>query len=241
MSHDDSYNHVSRFLRKWLNVENFNVLIGSGCSTPAIPLMNVTFKEIIKNEDIYNENTYQPFKESKINQLEQSELLQDQIEQELAKTMNIEEYLDWLNQAILFHENINDDKRNEFKRTFDYTIEKLADYMKSNVEEYLINEDYKKTLQLYITFYQNLFQARSKTHKIGIVNVFTSNYDLFNEAALEELNVHYTTGFKGGLIRKFNPSMFRLRLVDDENRYKEKWDPVRKFVKLYKIHGSLNW
>lgn len=241
MSHEESSQQVSNFLRKWLTVENFNVLIGSGCSFPAINLMNITFKKSVESKrEYYNKITYEPFINAKKSQLKQRGIPDEEIKSKLSETINIEEYLDWLNQAILFHENIDNDKYDEYRKAFRYMIESLVESMESRPEAY-VTEDYIGNLNLYKAFYLKLFQTRSQKNKTGNVNVFTSNYDLFNEVALEQLNIHYTTGFKGGINRKFTPSMFKLRLVDDENRYKEKWDPVRKFVKLFKIHGSLNW
>ncbi|MCY8373218.1 SIR2 family protein [Bacillus haynesii] len=73
------------------------------------------------------------------------------------------------------------------------------------------------------------------------VNIFTTNYDLFNEVAMEDLGIHYTNGFTGTVKRIFSPSVFQLRLVDDENRYKDKWSVFRRYIKLYKIHGSIDW
>jgi len=242
MNTKESFNYVSNFFSKWVNVENFNVLIGSGCSRNAIPLMNETFLELIQNnKSIYNNDTYKPFSEYKKKQLREKGFSAEIVSQELNKTINIEEYLNWLNQAIQFYEFVDQEKLNKFKQAFECTINGLVNSMESDIEKYFTNGEYRRTLENYINYYNLIFRHRNKNQKIGSMNIFTSNYDLFNEVALEQINVHYTTGFKGGVNRTFTPSMFRLRLVDDENRYKEKWDPVRRFVKLYKLHGSLNW
>ncbi|HCU0853040.1 TPA: SIR2 family protein, partial [Listeria monocytogenes] len=39
----------------------------------------------------------------------------------------------------------------------------------------------------------------------------------------------------------FNINQFNYRLVDERNRYKEKWQPTTKEANLYKLHGSINW
>lgn len=61
------------------------------------------------------------------------------------------------------------------------------------------------------------------------VEIFTTNYDLLTEQALEDLSVPYFDGFVGS--RK---SFFDLRAVED-NQIPSHWS------RLWKIHGSINW
>jgi len=97
-----------------------------------------------------------------------------------------------------------------------------------------------ETKSNYRQFYNAIFSIRDMKD-YSPVNIYTSNYDLFNEVAMEELGIQYTNGFIGTVRRVFSPSVFQLRLVDDENRYKDKWSIFRRYVKLYKIHGSIDW
>lgn len=69
---------------------------------------------------------------------------------------------------------------------------------------------------------------RSIDRKLA-VEVFTTNYDLLMEQALEDLEVPYFDGFVGS--RK---SFFDLRAVED-NLVPVHWS------RLWKIHGSINW
>lgn len=64
---------------------------------------------------------------------------------------------------------------------------------------------------------------------------------MFNEIALENNKITYTTGFSSNLAQSFDINQFRYRIVDDTNRYKDKWQPVNKEANLYKLHGSINW
>lgn len=61
------------------------------------------------------------------------------------------------------------------------------------------------------------------------VEIFTTNYDLLAEQALEDLGVPYFDGFVGS--RK---SFFDLRAVEDGQI-------PRHWSRLWKIHGSINW
>lgn len=61
------------------------------------------------------------------------------------------------------------------------------------------------------------------------VEIFTTNYDLLMEQALEDLKVPYFDGFVGS-----RRSFFDLRAVED-NLIPTHWS------RLWKIHGSINW
>lgn len=61
------------------------------------------------------------------------------------------------------------------------------------------------------------------------IEVFTTNYDLLLEEALEDLAIPYFDGFVGS-----RQSFFDLRAVED-NLIPKHW------TRLWKIHGSINW
>lgn len=69
---------------------------------------------------------------------------------------------------------------------------------------------------------------RSIDRKVAI-ELFTTNYDLLMEQALEDLEVPYFDGFVGA-----RRSFFDLRAVED-NLIPSHWS------RLWKIHGSINW
>jgi hypothetical protein len=69
---------------------------------------------------------------------------------------------------------------------------------------------------------------RSIDRKIA-VELFTTNYDLLMEQALEDLEVPYFDGFVGS-----RRSFFDLRALED-NLIPTHWS------RLWKIHGSINW
>jgi hypothetical protein len=198
------------------NSENLHFLIGSGCSLPAVPLMGQTFSKI------------------KSNKLDESLLGKFG-----GESKDIEGYLNWLRNAIIFHEE-DSEEGEKYKEAFDITKKVLLKTMpleyKTTSEDNVANQ----ALQNYQNFYSSIFLQR-EFKKLSPVNIFTTNYDLFNEVSMEHLGIHYTNGFRGSVNRVFDPSIYHLRLVDDENRYKEKWSAVRRFVKLYKIHGSYDW
>lgn len=67
------------------------------------------------------------------------------------------------------------------------------------------------------------------------LEVFTVNYDLLLETALEELGVAYFDGFVGSLRARFRTDLVEARPGDDPS-----WLP--SFVaRVWKLHGSVNW
>ena len=195
---------IETFLCKNIEkTENLCFLIGSGCSSTAIPLMGKTFDNI-KNSIrlIYGEEVLGDFKESK----------------------DIEKYLNWLNKAIDFLKNQENDR---YRSVREFTQKQL-------IQSIDIDYNNKEALRIL-----GIYKIRNKSK--NPINVFTTNYDLFNEKALESLKINYCNGFNGFIERVFEPSIFKQRIVDEENRYKEKWNPLKRYVRLYKIHGSIDW
>jgi hypothetical protein len=214
---------VTLFVQRQCNSENLHYLIGSGCSLPAVPLMSETFNKIKKNNS----------------------QLKELLGEFGGNNEDIEGYMNWLKNATVFF-NLESDDYKSYEGAFDTVKNGL---LKTIPFEYNLNKkdqysegdkEIQATIENYHKFYSGIFLQRV-FKKLSPINVFTTNYDLFNEIALENSGIHYANGFRGNVNRTFDPSVYRLRLVDDENRYKEKWSTVRKFVKLYKIHGSIDW
>ena len=67
------------------------------------------------------------------------------------------------------------------------------------------------------------------------VEVFTVNYDLGLETALESLGVPYFDGFIGSLRARFRIDLVEANAGDADN-----WLPAF-LVRLWKLHGSVNW
>lgn len=67
------------------------------------------------------------------------------------------------------------------------------------------------------------------------LELFTTNYDLLLEHALEALGVPYFDGYSGALRARF-----RTELVDANPGDAEQWLPAF-LVRFWKLHGSVNW
>lgn len=260
--------NISSFIKAQFSAENLVFFIGSGCSVPAIPLMSQTMKAIIgKHDDILcvikkfldtkNVNLLIDSLDDKdilkgvivqsckshsletiadlYNYIIQTQLLEKEQLLEIYENFcssfsDIESLLNWIQNGLNFSPN-NEQLLNAFKILKDEFIASIPK---------LDSDSYKgDVFQTYADFYKFVFSNR--TEESSKISVFTTNYDLFNEYSLEANNIVYTTGFPSTLAKRFDINQFKYRLVDDTNRYKDKWQPVFKEANLYKIHGSINW
>lgn len=94
----------------------------------------------------------------------------------------------------------------------------------------VISMEVTKSLPSKDSPYHNLAIWSRAIRRERPVHVFTTNYDLLMEQALEETSAPYFDGFIGA--RK---AFFDLGAVEDEDLLPPRW------TRLWKIHGSLNW
>jgi hypothetical protein len=93
-------------------------------------------------------------------------------------------------------------------------------------------------IALYRRFYMSL---ASRARGLAPPWVFTTNYDLFNERAMDRSGIAYSNGFSGTVERRFNPATYRLALAEQLDITSRRWAAVDGFVHFCKLHGSLNW
>lgn len=216
---EEQINQIGTFLKSSIRARNLSVFIGSGCSTPATPMMGTTMKEITlkkENDDIVKK------------------IREYTGEEKIDKFVDIEGLLNWLQNGINFEK--SEVKKNELIIIFNKIKEEFISTIPSWEDEKYIDSS---TIDTYTQFYKYIYNSRSIDS--SKLSVFTTNYDLFNEFALENNSFSYTTGFTTELRQSFDINRFKYRLVDDTERYKDKWQPVKKEANLYKIHGSINW
>lgn len=93
-------------------------------------------------------------------------------------------------------------------------------------------------LQSYQVFYRKLSQ---RSRSLPRPTVATTNYDLFNEFAMDRAGIPYFNGFLGSVERRFNPSSFRYTLAQRLDLSSKHWSSVDNLIYFVKLHGSLNW
>ena len=96
----------------------------------------------------------------------------------------------------------------------------------------------ESVIALYRRFYQSL---ATRSRGLAPPWVFTTNYDLFNERAMDRSGIPYSNGFSGTVERRFNPATYRLALAEQLDITSRRWAAVDGFVHFCKLHGSVNW
>lgn len=82
---------------------------------------------------------------------------------------------------------------------------------------------------------------RSRRANLPRPQVFTTNYDLVIESALDELGYPYIDGFSGTVDRRLNLAFYGLDFHRVETTTQSVLARAEGALYLHKIHGSLNW
>lgn len=117
-------------------------------------------------------------------------------------------------------------------------IDKTIKFVRTRCTEGAFSNGDESVLKLYQSFFRKLvYRERTRSRPW----IFTTNYDLFNETAMDRLGIPYANGFVGSVERRFNPATFRYSLAEQLDITSQKWSAVDSFVYLCKLHGSVNW
>ncbi len=83
--------------------------------------------------------------------------------------------------------------------------------------------------------------VRSRRANLPRTKVFTTNYDLVIERALDQLGYPYIDGFSGTVDRRLNLAYYGLDFHRVETASQQVVARADSALYLHKIHGSLNW
>lgn len=211
-------------IRELFNLKNVNFLFGSGTSNGAIPTMS----------ELYSTLLFSP-EEAKLEA--EFHRIVNKSGENLEKCLNVMYAARTHYQGIDADSNANEDGE-DVLQLYEKLIQKVEKHIFDSINIKFDTEKSNKVLEYYKTLYQKL-ALRAKDN--SRIRVFTTNNDLFNETALDALNIHYINGFSGGLHRCFNPAIFNYTWSKRMDTSIDKYEPVENMVYLYKIHGSVNW
>ncbi len=197
-----------------LQVENLNFLLGSGCSSNVVEDKETSIPTM--------KNMANRFFEENPNFMVQSKNLKEYFND------NLENALDYLIsvRAINYVDEIEPDINSKIKVVQDFIRKQIISGM--DCEE--VNSIYKE-------FYQKILRKNRRNP----INIFTTNYDLYSEKALDKLGFFYNNGFSGTYERRFNPISYNYAFVECMNLNNDVWERISNFYNIYKIHGSINW
>ena len=251
---DSNLKKIKDSFLKVLDNKNLSFLLGSGCSSCeieqkndesgesefiqiGIPVMVPLAKEFYGLEN---------FKEDK-DWLKDN--LQIDVENETFNT-NLETFLSTLHSLSYYYEKrtiavqTSDEDDDEKEILDDERINNIIQKARNFLLKKILNEEnaYSKVdtplMDIYKQFYRKLLSRNSTLPRL---NIFTTNYDLYSEKAMDLMGIHYANGFTGGISKFFNPTIFNYALAEKMDLSQSKWSVIDNFFYLYKIHGSVNW
>jgi hypothetical protein len=218
-------------------------LLGSGCSSYKIEGQEIGIPTMAPMaQEFYGLSNFEKNKEWLL-----SKLKIDVEDKNFEK--NLEAFLSVLHSLSFYHSKINNkadeeaQKINQVINEADEEARKINQVIKEArnfILEKCLNEDKRdnELLEVYKTFYKKLLTRNSTLPRL---NIFTTNYDLYSERAMDSLGIHYVNGFTGGISKYFNPTIFNYALAEKMDLSQSKWNVIDNFFYLYKIHGSVNW
>lgn len=124
------------------------------------------------------------------------------------------------------------------KAAVDSLIQKVTTFVTQKCSDAPFSKGDPAIVDLYQAFYRKLVY-RDRT--LPRPWIFTTNYDLLSETALDRLGMPYCNGFSGTIERRFNPTTYRYALAEQLDLTSRKWAAVDSFIYLCKLHGSINW
>ena len=207
-------------IKKYLELENVSFLLGAGTSfhlgTPIIRrVKDCTDLDVTKEVNEYFPDGAAPSYEDLFNCLQADIFLAKQKEGDfLQQEKSIKKMQKWL---------------------FDHC----------NTEKMTIHEMYKDddNLKANRYFYHELLIKKLLQRPINLkrVNMFTLNYDMAFDYALDNLGVHYINGFMGVHNRYFRPEVYDYDIYYPGESVSGKVHRAEKVIRYYKLHGSLSW
>jgi len=214
----DSPNENKLRVKKYLGLENVSVLAGAGTSwhlgAPVIRSIPTSLKQDCKNEiDTYFGPGKNPSFEDLMNCLQADRFIKEKKGESIVEIDTaIKTMQKWL------FDNCNTDK----------TILNVTDDERLNRNRYHFHE----------IFIKRLLQ---RPNNLKRANLFTTNYDMAFDYALDNLGIHYINGFMGVHNRCFRPEVYDYDLYYPGQSVTGKVHRAEKVLKYYKIHGSLSW
>jgi len=227
---------VQRDLRNIFNSKNLALLLGSGCSS---------YRDDASGEEL-GIPTMEPMAKGFLASLkDQTSDVRNQLKTSLGidisnecYSTNLEKLMELLfnTRFVLTHSDKHDLK--EALPFVEEVISEATKYILRTCRTGKFSNGDNKVQKLYEAFYRKLIH---RDRALPRPWVFTTNYDLFNETAMDRLGIPYINGFQGSVERRFNPAIFRYTLAEQLDLASKRWSSVDSLIYFVKLHGSINW
>lgn len=231
---NDNKEILRQRLRQYLNLRNVSILIGNG---PSISLGAPIINNIKSFMECTNDNYCTPIEKD---QYEQNiELLNFLISSK--KEISLEDFLGCLYNIISYIDTLDHDVKimdkeikkdsvlsliNTIKRKLYYSCSKILDEIDIN-----LLRNHKELFRRFLL----------RPLSLPRIKIFTTNYDLIIENALDDLGVYYIDGFIGSVHRTLRSEAYNYDLYFPGDTTEGRVSRVDRVVQFYKLHGSINW
>jgi len=105
----------------------------------------------------------------------------------------------------------------------------------------MLYSDLKKSSKFYSIHQEFLRKVLARPYPLRRPNIFTLNYDLMFEKAMDKMGIIYIDGFIGTTERVFRPESYTFDFYYPATTTEGKVSRLDKVVHLYKLHGSIDW
>jgi len=156
----------------------------------------------------------------------------DNIRNELNKINNVEKIL---NRIRLYRELIGESEEYQYAGIKGAKAAKDLDLAVCHAIRDIVSVEPQEGLKPHLIFAQWLRTLHCNRN--CPVEIFTTNYDLLFEKAMEQTGVPFFDGFVGSVAPFFIPESVEA----DESKDYESVYPPRTWTRLWKVHGSINW
>ncbi len=220
MEIDNTFQEIKLRIKKYLELENVSVLAGAGTSfhlgAPIIREIPDALKPLLSSEiNNYFPPNSKPSYEDLFNCLQADKFIKENKGEDISE----------LDGKISLMQ----------KWLFD----------NCNTEKTVLPEPYKneEKLQKNRYFYHEMFIKKllQRPNNLRRANLFTTNYDMAFDYALDNLGVQYINGFSGVHNRYFRPEVYDYDIYYPGQSVSGKVHRAEKVIRYYKIHGSLSW
>jgi len=156
----------------------------------------------------------------------------ENVKKQLAENSNVENVLDRIR---TIRELIDTSEQKEYDGLKGATVARELDSTICRAIYEIVCGDPPKGLKPHLVFSHWLRSLH--INRYCPVEIFTTNYDLMLEKAMEQTGVPFFDGFVGSVTPFFAPESVEA----EEGKANRSVYPPRTWTRLWKIHGSINW
>ncbi len=154
------------------------------------------------------------------------------IRKKLLAKVNVENVLDRIRSI---RELIGDTETEEYDGIKGATAAKLLDSVICQAISKIVSKEPSKAIKSHLIIAQWIRSLHCD--RLFPVEIFTTNYDLLFEEAMEQAGLPFFDGFVGAVHPFFTPESVEA----EESKATQSAYPPRTWTRLWKIHGSINW